>query len=155
MSRISRAVWLGLAIGAMVLLIPGSGAALTLPASSSLTLSSAGLNTLHGSSFPLSEYSLLKSPLLSQGYTTALINSGTGFTTPFTTQTGTGTTLSTGSSSQLSGLFSGAMANYYKNPPKPISNPSPSGFLTTALGSDESWDAIFNPPPVYYVCGCG
>jgi hypothetical protein len=146
---------LGLAAIAMILLIPGSGAALPLSGYEGVSLSGAGFGTVHSSSPSILAYSLPKSPLLSGGYSITVLNRSAGFITPVSGQIGTGGTSGSASgSSQLSGLFSNAIHNYYLNPPTPISNPSPSTFLTPALGTDTSWDAMFNPP-VYHGCGCG
>jgi hypothetical protein len=154
-SKKSTVICIGLAAIAMILLIPGSGAALPLSGYEGVSLLGAGLGPYHSSSPLLLVYSLPKSPLLSGGYSTTAFNGNAGFGTPVSGQVNPGgTSGSSASSSQLSGLFSNAIHNYYVNPPKPISNPNPSGFLTPALGTDNSWDAMFNPP-VYHGCGCG
>ena len=141
---------------AMILLIPGAGAALPLAGNGGLSLSNPGFGSVYGSTLSIPGYSLPKSPLLSQAYSATIPNSGTEFANPeFLGQISTNmASSSSGSSSQLAGLFSSALSSYYKNPPKPITDASPSEFLVASPGSDGSWNTFFNPP-VYHGCGCG
>jgi hypothetical protein len=133
------AIFIGFAIIATALLIPGPVAALPVSGYGSGSLAGTVFGSSHSGNSLLSTYSLPKTPLLSGGYSATVSNHGAGSTT---------------GSSALSGLFANAMSNYYINPPKPVTNASPSEFLTPALGTDTSWDAMFNPP-VYHGCGCG
>jgi hypothetical protein len=139
------AIFIGLAVIVTALLIPGPVAALPVSGYGSGSLAVTSYGSSHGANSLLSTYSLPKTSLISGGYT-AISGSG---------QVASGSvSVSTTGSSALSGLFANAMSNYYTNPPKPITNASPSTFLTPALGTDTSWDAMFNPP-VYHGCGCG
>ncbi len=128
----------------MALLIPGPVAAFPVSGYGGGSLAVTGFGSSHGANSLLSTYSVPKTPLLNDGYPAV---SGSGQVTSG------GISVSKTGSSALSGLFANAMSNYYTNPPKPITNASPSTFLTPALGTDTSWDEMFNPP-VYHGCGC-
>ncbi len=156
MSRRQVAVAIGLAAVVIACLIPGSGAALPLSGNGGFTVSSVVSSPFSGSASLFAGYSLPKSPLLSEGYGLTILNSGIGSTSPgLSGQTGTnGAPIATAGSTQMAGLFSSALRNYYRNPPPPITNASPSEFLVATPGSDQSWDALFSHP-VYYGCGCG
>jgi hypothetical protein len=75
----------------------------------------------------------------------------TGFKTSipssFTSLTG-----QSGNSGQLSGLFSSAMANYYINPPKPITNPVPTISSSSSASFGSSWESVFYQPSAPRSC---
>ena len=148
-------VFVGLAILAMAIMIPGQAGAFPVPGYNTVSLTGTGSSPASGANSLLTGYTLPKTPLLGGGYSTSAFSHSTGFTVPGSGQSATGgVSGSAAGSSSLSGLFTNAMNNYYINPPKPITNASPSNFLVPALGTDNSWDAMFNPP-VYHGCGCG
>jgi len=151
----SMPVFIGLAILALALMIPGQAGALPVSGYNTVSLAGTASSPAFGANSLFAGYALPKTPLLGGGYSAATFNHSTGFAIPASGQVATGgTTGSASGSSALSGLFANAMSNYHVNPPKPITNASPSSFLVPALGTDNSWDAMFNPP-VYHGCGCG
>ena len=151
---LKAAIVIGLAVIVVALLIPGPVAAFPVSGYGGVFPAGTGFSSSYSANSLLSAYSLPKTPLISGGYSATVPNRSAGFTIPGSGQVDPGgISGSTTGSSVLSGLFANAMNNYYVNPPKPITNASPSAFMTPALGTDTSWDAMFNPP-VYHGCGC-